>query len=79
MDFRHMSRKLEDAFLVFAGLQAQQLKDRADEQLRLHECTLQHQHHSFQHDTKDRYDAKESQQEAKDRYNAKVSYFKLPT
>ena len=33
--------KTEDSFLVFA--------------LRLHECTSQHQHHSFQHDTKDRY------------------------
>ena len=69
--------KTEDASLVFAGLQAQQLKDRADEQLRLHECTLQHQHHSFQHDTMDRYDAKEPQHEDKDRYNAKVSYFKI--
>ena len=50
--------KHEDAFPVFAGLQAQQLKDRADEQLRLHDCTSQHQRHSSQHDTKDRYDAK---------------------
>ena len=55
----HVTR-CEDAFLVFAGLQAQQLKDRADEPLRLHDCTLQHQHHSSQHDTKDRYDAKVS-------------------
>ena len=55
----HVTRS-EDAFLVFAGLQAQQLKDRADEQLRLHDCILQHQHHSSQHDTKDRYDAKVS-------------------
>eukprot|EP00439_Symbiodinium_sp_Y106_P061891 s1696_g9.t1 len=49
-----------DAFLVFAGLQAQQFKDRADEQLRLHDCISQHQHHSSQHRTKDRYDAKVS-------------------
>ena len=79
----HVTRS-EDAFLVFAGLQAQQLKDRADEQLRLHDCTLQHQHHSSQHDTKDRYDAKvsylkdhSSQHDTKDRYDAKVSYLKV--
>ena len=50
--------KHEDAFLVFAGLQAQQLKDRAEEQLRLHDCTSQHHHHSSQHDTKEHHDTK---------------------
>ena len=43
--------KHKDVSLVFAGLQAQQLKDRADEQLRLH-------YRSSQHDTEEHHDAK---------------------
>ena len=62
--------KHEDAFLVFAGLQAQQLKDRADEQLRLHDCTSQYHRHSSQHDAKECHGTKEH-------HDAKVSDLKV--